>query len=132
VISLFKQYFKQLFQLLIFTIALASIVLLVVLTTRIGIILNKAIILTAVFSAISFTTLFIFYTGQAKEAESQLLYTLSGVVLKFLLDAVTALVWFVAGKNFQTQYVLLFFILYLAFTIFSIVSILNVLNNKGL
>lgn len=131
-ISSLKPYFKQLFRLLIFTIALALIVTLVVFTTNTGIILNRAIILTAVFSAISFTTLFIFYAGQSKEAESQLLYTLSGIVLKFLLDAVTALVWFVAGKNFQTQYVLLFFILYLAFTIFSIVSILNALNNKGL
>ena len=131
-ISSLKPYFKKFFWLLLFTIVLGSIVSLVVLATNAVIVLNRALLLIAAFSVISFTTLFIFYSGQSKEAESQLLYTLSAIVLKFLLDAVTALVWFVAGKNFQTQYVLLFFILYLAFTIFSVVSILNALNNKGL
>lgn len=93
---------------------------------------KNVIFLSLTFSAISFTTLFIFFIGQTKESGSQLVYTLSAISLKFILAAVAALIWFVAGKNLQTQYVLLFFILYLAFTIFSVIVILNVLNNKAL
>ena len=84
------------------------------------------------FSAISFTTLLIFFIGQLKVAETQPVYTLLSIGLKFILEAILALIWFVVAKNLLTQYVLLFFVLYLAFTIFSVLIILNVLNNKAL
>jgi hypothetical protein len=94
--------------------------------------LKNLIYLLLTFAAISFTTLFIFFRGQTKEPVVQFVYTFSAISLKFILSAVAALVWFVVVKKVQTQYVLLFFILYLSFTFFSVMVILKVLNNKAL
>jgi hypothetical protein len=95
-------------------------------------VLKNVIFLELAYSLISFTTLIIFFTGQSKVPDVQLVYTFLAISLKFILEAILALIWFLVGKNLQTQYVLLFFVLYLSFTIFSVMVILNVLNNKAL
>lgn len=127
-----KPFIKYFFYLALLTMAFIAIGLLVVKSFDISMTAANVSVLAITFSIISFTTLFIFFIGQTKAPGDQLLYTLTAISLKFILAAVAALIWFVVAKNFQTQYVLLFFILYLAFTFFLVIVILNVLNNKAL
>jgi hypothetical protein len=127
-----KSFLKYLIFLFLFTITIAAVGFLIVYSFNSYMTLKNLIYLLLTFAAISFTTLFIFFRGQTKEPVVQFVYTFSAISLKFILSAVAALVWFVVVKKVQTQYVLLFFILYLSFTFFSVMVILKVLNNKAL
>lgn len=89
-------------------------------------------ILSTVFSIIVLITLVIFLRGQTKEPDRQTLYSLVSVSLKFLLELVLALVWFIVAKKTSLPSVLVFFVLYLTFTFFSILVILKTLKNKSL
>ena len=89
-------------------------------------------ILSTVFPLIAFITLFIFFKGQSKEPDSQTLYILVAVSLKFLLEIVFALVWFFVAKKTYLASVLMFFVLYLCLTLYSMQIILRTLKNKGL
>jgi hypothetical protein len=127
-----KQYFKFLVYLSLFTLTFIVIGYFVVYALNSYMTLKKIVYLSLTFSLISFFTLLIFFIGQAKTPGVQLIYTFSGISVNFILATITALIWFVIAKNIQTQFVLLFFILYLAFTFFSVLVILNVLKNKDL
>jgi len=89
-------------------------------------------ILSLVFSLITFITLVIFLRGQTKEPDSQTLHSLVAIGLKFLLELVLALIWFIVAKKTALPSVLIFFVLYLTFTLFSIRIILKTLKNKSL
>jgi hypothetical protein len=88
--------------------------------------------LSSLFSVIAFITLLIFIRGQKKEPDSQTLHSLTSVSVKFLLDMVLALVWFIVAKKTSLAYVLIFFVLYLALSLFSIWVILKTLKNRSL
>jgi hypothetical protein len=90
------------------------------------------VILSTVFSLIACITLFIFFKGQSKEPDSQTLYILVAVSLKFLLEIVFALVWFFVAKKTNLASVLMFFVLYLCLTLYSMRIILKTLKNKAL
>jgi len=111
--------------LLITTYFLVSIV-------KIHLNLTDAFVLSPSFSAIAIITLFIFFKGQSKEPDSQTLYILVAVSLKFLLEIVFALVWFIVAKKTSLASVLIFFVLYLCLTLFSLQVILKTLKNKAL
>ena len=111
--------------LLITTYFLVSIV-------KIHLNLTDAFVLSPSFSAIAIITLFIFFKGLAKEPDSQTLYILVAVSLKFLLEIVFALVWFIVAKKTSLASVLIFFVLYLYLTLFSLQVILKTLKNKAL
>jgi hypothetical protein len=74
----------------------------------------------------------IFFKGHTREKKSQPQYTLVATTLKFLIEMVIALVWFIVAKKTSLSYILLFFVLYLTFSMFSIWVILNTLKNKSL
>jgi hypothetical protein len=130
--ALLKRYFRFLVYLLLLTLTIIVIGYFVIDALNSYMTLKDIIILSVTFSLISFITLFVFFIGQAKAPGAQLIYTFSGISSTFVLATITALIWFVVAKKLQTQYVLLFFILYLAFTFFSVMVILNVLKNKDL
>jgi hypothetical protein len=90
------------------------------------------IILLTVFSVIALITLIIFFKGEAKEADSQTLHILAAVSLKFLLEIIFALVWFIVVKKTTLPSVLMFFVLYLTLTLFSLGVMLITLKNKAL
>jgi hypothetical protein len=90
------------------------------------------ICLSLSFAVVSLIAIIIFFKGQTKEVKSQPLYTLAATTLKFLIELVIALVWFIAAKKTSLSYILLFFILYLTFSMFSILVILNTLKKKYL
>jgi hypothetical protein len=89
-------------------------------------------ILGALFSVIAIVTLFVFFRGQTKEPESQTFHSLVSLGLKFLLEIVLALVWFIVAKKTSLQSVLIFFVLYLALTLFSVLIMFKILKNKSL
>jgi hypothetical protein len=77
-------------------------------------------------------SLFIFLRGQKKDSRNQAFYTFVSVSLKFLIELIIALIWFLIAKKTSISFILLFFVLYLTFTLFSIFVILNTLKNKTL
>lgn len=89
-------------------------------------------ILSSTFTVIDFITLLIFLKGQAKEPDSQTLHTLVALSLKFLLEIVFALLWFIVAKKTSMPSVLIFFVLYLVLTLFTIWVIVKTLKNKAL
>jgi hypothetical protein len=94
--------------------------------------LGDIAILSTIFSLIAFITLLIFLKGQTKEPDKQTLYSLVAVSLKFLLEIVFALLWFILAKKTSLQSVLMFFVLYLALTLYTIWVIVKTLKNKVL
>jgi hypothetical protein len=89
-------------------------------------------VLSLIFTIINIISLIIFFRGQSKDSESQALHSLVSVSLKFLLELVLALVWFIVAKKTSFPSVLLFFVLYLTFTLFLILVILKTLKHKSL
>jgi hypothetical protein len=94
--------------------------------------LSDIVILLTVFFIIAFITLIIFFKGETKEADSQTLHILVAVSLKFLLEIIFALVWFIVIKKTMLPSVLMFFVLYLTLTLFSLGVMLITLRNKAL
>jgi hypothetical protein len=90
------------------------------------------IILSPAFSIIVLITLVIFLRGQTKEPDSQTMHSLVAIGMKFLLELLLALIWFIVSKKTSLPSVLIFFVLYLTFTLFSIWFILKTLKNKAL
>jgi len=89
-------------------------------------------ILSTLFSIIAFIILVIFIKGQTKEPDSQTLHSLVAVSLKFLLELILALIWFIVAKKTSLASVLIFFVLYLTITLFSVWVIVKTLKNKSL
>jgi hypothetical protein len=54
------------------------------------------------------------------------------ISLKFLLEMILALVWFIVAKKTALPSVLIFFVLYLALTLFTVLIILKTLKNRAL
>ncbi len=90
------------------------------------------LLLTFLFSIIAVLTIIIFLRGQTKEPESQTLHSFFAMGLKFLLEMVLALIWFIVAKNNSLSDVLIFFVLYLTLTLFSVLIILKTLKNRSL
>ena len=123
---------KYFLQLLFLYILLLLIGYLLVSLVILKISLSAIVILSTVFTLIAGITLIIFFKGQSKEPDSQTLYILVAVSLKFLLEIVFALVWFFVAKKTSLESVLMFFVLYLCLTLFSIHIILKTLKNRVL
>jgi hypothetical protein len=94
--------------------------------------LIDVVFLSTVFSFIAFIILFIFFKGQSKEPDSQTLHILVAVSLKFLLEIVFALIWFIVAKKNSLPSVLMFFVLYLTLSLFTIWVLVKTLKNKAL
>jgi hypothetical protein len=93
---------------------------------------SDAIILPLSFYMANAVCLFVFFAGQEKENKSQAFYTLISISLKFLIELIIALVWFLIAKKTSISFILLFFVLYLSFTLFFMLMLLKTLRNKSL
>lgn len=89
-------------------------------------------ILGSAFSVITLIIIVIFLKGQTKEPDSQTLYSLVSVSLKFLMELMLAIIWFFVAKKTSLTSVIMFFVIYLTLTLFSIGVILKALKNKSL
>lgn len=88
--------------------------------------------LSAVYTVITSISVFIFFRGSNRNPESQTMHTLVAVSLKFLLELILALVWFIVAKKSSMNSVFVFFVLYLAFSLVLVGIILKTLKNKSL
>jgi len=100
--------------------------------SAINIRLLDLLVLSLLFSAIAIITLFLFFKGQDRDPEPQTLFSLVSIGLKFLLEMILALLWFIVAKKISFESVLMFFVLYLTLTLFSVLIILKTLRNKSL
>ena len=96
--------------------------------------LSEISFLSIGFSTITILILIIFLMGQDqnKMPDAQTMHTLIAVSLKFLLEMILALVWFILWKKNSLASVFIFFILYLSLSLFSIGVIMKTLKNKTL
>ncbi len=94
--------------------------------------LPDLVILTTVFTLISVVSISLFLRGQSKEPQSQAMHTLVSFSIKFLLELILALLWFIVAKKTSTQSVFMFFVLYLTFSLLLIFTVLKTLKNKAL
>ena len=127
-----KQIYKFIFLFVLLNILLLITAYLLSTIASINLRLHDALILLPVFSIISVITLIIFCKGETKEADSQTLYILVAVSLKFLMELIFALIWFIVIKKTALPSVLMFFVLYLTLTLFSLGVMLITLKNKAL
>ena len=95
-------------------------------------IIKDLVLLSLLFSLTTIIALIIFLRGQTKDPESQTMHSLVSVSLKFLLELVLALLWFIVIKKTGLPSVLIFFVIYLTFTLLSVWVILKTLKNKSL
>jgi hypothetical protein len=89
-------------------------------------------LLSFLFSVIAIIILIIFLKGQTKNPETQTMFTFVSLGLKFLLELLLALVWFIFAKKTSLPSVIIFFVLYLTLTLFSLLIIMKTLKNKSL
>lgn len=127
-----KQHHKYFVLLFLLNLLLLGTGYFLVSVANLNLVFSDIVILTSVFSVIALITLVIFLRGQVKKPDNQALHSLVSVSLKFLLEMVLALVWFIVAKKTSLTSVLIFFVLYLTLTLFSIYVILKTLNNRSL
>jgi len=127
------KYFSKYFLLLL---AFAALILisckLFSLISGISLNIGEICIQTFIFVFIAGITLYIFFRGQAKEPGSRTFHSMVAISLKFILEMIFALFWFLVVKKCYTESVIMFFVLYLSLTSFSIFIILKTLKNKAL
>lgn len=131
-ITYLKPLHKYILLLLILNILLLTAGYFLVTGYKLNLQYGDIVILSVIFSIIAMITIVIFLRGQVKEPDSQTLHSLVSVSLKFLLEMVFALVWFIVAKKTSFPSVLMFFVLYLTLTLFSIWIILKTLKNRSL
>lgn len=127
-----KRVFKYILLLIPLNILLTGTAFLLGTFSGANLLLKDTAILSSLFSVISVTTLAIFFRGQTREPDSRTMHTLVAVSLKFLLDIILALIWFIIIKKNYPVSVFSFFIIYLTLTLFTISVILKILKNRSL
>jgi len=127
-----KQIHKYILLLVLLNVLLFITAYLLVSEVGLNLCFSDIVILSTAFSLIALITILIFFKGQNKEPDSQTLYSLVAISLKFLFELALALVWFIVAKKTTLHSVLMFFVLYLTHTFFSLWVILKTLKNKAL
>ena len=123
---------KYVFLLLLLNVFIAVSAYVIVSISNIHLVFGEIVVLSFLFSLIAIITLIIFLRGQTKDPESQTLHSLVSISLKFLLEMLLALVWFIVAKKTSLTSVFIFFVIYLTLTLFSVLIILKTLKNKSL
>jgi hypothetical protein len=98
----------------------------------IGMDVKSVLILIASFAFTTLVSLIVFIRGLPRKAGEQAMHTFVAVSVKFLAELFISLIWFVAGKKTSADYILLFFVLYLAFSLFFVTVVLKTLKKKSL
>ncbi len=127
-----KQIFRYIIRLLLLNIFVSGAGYLIFIFSGIKLSFVDIPLLSLLFSIIALVTIVIFLKGQTREPESQTLFTFVSVGLKFLLELLLALVWFIFAKKTSLPSVIIFFVLYLTLTLFSLQTIIKTLRNRTL
>ncbi len=118
--------------LVIYSLVVFAVMAMVILVFPIQITLTDLLLTGSIFLVITASSLLVFLIGIVKSPESQPLYTMGALGLKFFLSMIFALIYFIVLKNTTLGYIILFFLLYLAFTIYLLRVIVKILKIKSL
>ena len=89
------------------------------------------IIITIIFFfLVNMGVLFTFFRGLDKNPKNGLLYTFAAISAKFLAYLIFILLFYLITKNLSSNYLILFFVLYLAFTIFILLALVKELKTR--
>jgi hypothetical protein len=91
---------------------------------------DDALLLPPLFLAISVTIMVVAQAGGKGDPAMKTILLLAFVVLKFMLPAALAVVWFVVLKNSSVADVLVFFVVYLAFSTAMVLLLTRKLRNN--
>lgn len=127
-----KAFHKYIFLLLSLDGLLIIAGYLLVLLVKVNLLYSDVAILATLFSIIIVITLYIFFRGQTREPESQTFHSLVSVSLKFLLELILAVVWFIIAKKKSPESVFMFFVIYLTLSLFLVSVVLKTLKNRSL
>lgn len=86
----------------------------------------------SVFFFITSLSLLVFFAGNRQNTDSQSVFTMASLGIKFFLSMAFALIYFIVMKNTVAEYIVLFFFLYLGFTFYLLGVIVKALNVKPL
>jgi len=118
--------------LVIYSLVVFAVMAMAILVFPIQITLTDLVLPGFIFLVITALSLLVFPIGTVKSPESQPLYTMGALGLKFFLSMIFALIYFIVLKNTTLGYIILFFLLYLAFTIYLLRGIVKILKIKSL
>jgi hypothetical protein len=125
-------YLRNIVSILILFVVISGSALIVNSAFSIGMNDRDIIILVLSFAVSSLLSLIVFTRGSTREPGAQTMHTFVSTGLKFILELFIILVWFVVAKKTSAEYILLFFVLYLAFSIYYIKVLLKTLRKKSL
>lgn len=105
-----------------------------------GYILIPEVLTSITFSQFLFTLLYfflftlllfvLFYRGLTKDPQKGILYTYGTIALKIFVHMVYILVFYLLTKNLTMDFIIVFFVLYLAFTLYLILAFIKELKSK--
>ena len=72
----------------------------------------------------------LFYRGLTKDPQKGILYTFGAIALKLFVHMVYILVFYLLTKNLTMDFIIVFFVLYLAFTLYLILTFIKELKSK--
>lgn len=127
--SRYLKYFLSLF-ILFLVVCCGSVILNSVFS--LGMNVSSVIFITLSFALSALLSLVVFFRGMSHQGSEQAMHTFVAVGIKFLAELFIALIWFIAAKKTSAEYIILFFVLYLAFSLFYIILILKTLKKKSL
>ncbi len=74
----------------------------------------------------------LFFTGIKKKPQKRVLFTLSAVGLKFLLFLALLGIYALFTESLTTEFIITFFVVYLAFSIYMLASFVHELKSKNI
>ena len=92
---------------------------------------SVAVMLVSMF-IISVSVFSLIYASDKHPADSQAMFSLAAIGLKFILSAIVAIVYFKGFKKYGINNVILFFVLYLTFAVYTVTFVVNALKNRSL
>jgi len=125
-----KLFQKILTRLLIIYIGLALLVWVLKKFTGMGLDFNHAALLLTGAFLIACLVGFVFVRGLAQDPKKRIVTTLTAITLKFVLFIALLLAYVLITKNKSWEFLLTFFILYLAFTSFLLITFVSVQKNN--
>ena len=91
---------------------------------------GQVIITIIFFFLVNMGVLLAFFRGLDKNPKNGLLYTFAAISAKFLAYITFILLFYLLTKNLSSNYLILFFVLYLAFTIFILLALVKELKTR--
>ena len=111
---------------------LSSLVLyLLTLISTFSLTVKEILFITSGSFLISVIILIILYKGSRKKPQTRVLYTLSGIGLKFMLYLLLIIIAYFFIKILSMEFIVTFFVIYLTFTSLVLFSVLNLLKSQN-